>query len=132
MPHSDAEFAREAVLGQKVITLTATDRAIQLVFQDSSGTAFPFWSSRSRAEEVRKARPEYEQYALRKVYLSNFINWLPKLEADGTRIGLNLSLERFSALLECWHDWNSHLVGEHTIQAIVLKEILEHEIEAQR
>jgi hypothetical protein len=125
----DANFAPETVLAQKVITLTASERAIQLVFQDAGGTAFPFWSSRSRAEEVQKASPEYESFALREILLPNFLHWLVQLEADHIRIGLNWSAETLATHFDAGPD--SDLVRHDSIQAIVLKERLQNQIDAK-
>ena len=132
MTSGDAEFAREAVLAREVITLTIPEDAIQIVFQDASGTAMPFWSNRSRAEEIRKSRPEFEHYKLREVFLSNFVPWLTELEADRTRIGLNWSPETFGVLYERCHDVTSNLMRTYSVQAAILKEDLEREIDAQR
>jgi hypothetical protein len=52
----------------------------------------PFWSLRSRAEKVITTVPAYEGFELVELTLAEFRSrWLPGLERDGLRVGLNWS-----------------------------------------
>ena len=57
--------------------------------------AMPFWSLRSRAERVVSAVPAYADFEVVEVSLDDFrTRWLPGLERDGLRVGLNWSGSR--------------------------------------
>jgi hypothetical protein len=62
----------------------------------SSGkTAMPFWSSRTRAESVIASVPDYAKFEPVELPWDGFRDrWLPGLERDGLRVGLNWSGER--------------------------------------
>jgi len=50
----------------------------------------PFWSSRTRAEKVILTVPAYEGFVPVEIALGDFRSrWLPGLERDGIRVGLN-------------------------------------------
>lgn len=52
----------------------------------------PFWSSRSRAEKIVATVPAYAGFEVVEVSLASFLDkWLPSLEADGLRVGVNWS-----------------------------------------
>ena len=54
--------------------------------------AMPFWSLRSRAERVVSTVPAYAGFEVVEVPLDAFLTrWLPGLERDGLRVGLNWS-----------------------------------------
>jgi hypothetical protein len=54
--------------------------------------SMPFWSLRSRAEKVITTVPAYEGFELVELTLAEFRSrWLPGLERDGLRVGLNWS-----------------------------------------
>ncbi|EDY18587.1 hypothetical protein CfE428DRAFT_3972 [Chthoniobacter flavus Ellin428] len=125
--NDDADFIAEAISAQSVFTLTVTDRACQLVFQDAGGTAFPFWSSPLRAEQIRRSSPRFEHYALREVFLANFLRWLVQLESEHIRIGWNWSSETFARRFE--ESPSSDRVCQDSLPAITLKERLEKQID---
>ena len=55
----------------------------------------PFWSLRSRAERVVSTVPAYAAFEVVEVPLDAFLTrWLPGLERDGLRVGLNWSGSR--------------------------------------
>lgn len=57
-----------------------------------SGRAMPFWSSRSRAERIVAAVPAYKSFVVVEVTWDEFRDrWLPGLERDGLRVGVNWS-----------------------------------------
>ncbi|KAF0833252.1 uncharacterized protein DUF2750 [Ornithinibacter aureus] len=57
--------------------------------------AMPFWSLRSRAERVVSTVPAYAAFEVVEVPLDAFLTrWLPGLERDGLRVGLNWSGSR--------------------------------------
>ena len=54
--------------------------------------ALPFWSLRSRAERIVANVPAYAGFSVEAVSLDEFrTSWLPGLEQDGLRVGLNWS-----------------------------------------
>ncbi|WP_238338121.1 DUF2750 domain-containing protein [Pedococcus badiiscoriae] len=54
--------------------------------------AMPFWSLRSRAERVVGSVPAYEGFEVVELRLEEFVSrWLPGLDRDATRVGLNWS-----------------------------------------
>ena len=56
--------------------------------------AMPFWSLRTRAERVIGSVPAYREFFPVEVPLEAFRSrWLPGLERDGLRVGLNWSGE---------------------------------------
>lgn len=58
----------------------------------SGERSMPFWSLRSRAERVVQQVPAYADFEVVEVPLDAFLDhWLPGLERDGLRVGLNWS-----------------------------------------
>jgi hypothetical protein len=54
--------------------------------------AMPFWSLRSRAERIISTAPAYQGFSPVEIPLTEFRDrWLPRLEADGLRVGVNWS-----------------------------------------
>lgn len=54
--------------------------------------AMPFWSKESRALKVRDGVPAYRGFETQRVPLDELrARWLPGLEKDGLRVGLNWS-----------------------------------------
>jgi hypothetical protein len=54
--------------------------------------AQPFWSSRKRVEKVVARVPAYSGFAVVEITLETFLDkWLPSLEANGLRVGVNWS-----------------------------------------
>lgn len=54
--------------------------------------AQPFWSSRSRAEKIVGTVPAYAGFDIVEIPLDTFLDrWLPGLEDDGFRVGVNWS-----------------------------------------
>ena len=62
----------------------------------SSGKrAQPFWSSRSRAEQIIRTAPAYAGFEPFKVSWADFCaRWVPGLTADGLLVGVNWSGKR--------------------------------------
>jgi hypothetical protein len=57
--------------------------------------AMPFWSSRDRAELIIKAVPTYASFTPVELQLGEFLErWLPGLDRDKLRVGLNWSGDR--------------------------------------
>jgi hypothetical protein len=58
----------------------------------SGETSMPFWSSQKRAQTIISAVSAYHGFAPHRLALSEFIErWLPSLEKDGLRVGVNWS-----------------------------------------
>ena len=54
--------------------------------------AQPFWSSRSRAETIVATVPAYAGFDIVEIRLDSFLDkWLPGLDGDGFRVGVNWS-----------------------------------------
>lgn len=54
--------------------------------------AMPFWSLRSRAERIISTALAYRGFSPVEIPLTEFRErWLPRLEADGLRVGVNWS-----------------------------------------
>lgn len=63
--------------------------------QTPNGRAMPFWSKRSRAERVIAEVPTYARFNTVELSLDEWRSrWLPGLQRDGVRIGLNWSGDR--------------------------------------
>lgn len=59
------------------------------------GRSMPFWSSRSRVERIIANVPAYSSFEPFEISLDDFLaRWLPGLERDGLKFGLNWSGER--------------------------------------
>jgi hypothetical protein len=60
--------------------------------QTPDGRAMPFWSSRSRAERIVNTVPAYQGFDVEPIPLDEWrLRWLPGLQRDGLRAGLNWS-----------------------------------------
>ncbi len=58
-------------------------------------TSIPFWSLKSRAEEVIKNVPTFSNFQPHEISLEDFINrWLNGLEKDSLYVGVNWSGKR--------------------------------------
>lgn len=56
------------------------------------GRAMPFWSSKARATRIVEAVPAYRGFEVVSIPLADWRSrWLPGLERDGVRAGLNWS-----------------------------------------
>jgi hypothetical protein len=56
------------------------------------GRAQPFWSSQSRVERILKSVEAYREFEPVEIKLTDFLErWLPALERDGLRVGVNWS-----------------------------------------
>ena len=63
--------------------------------QTSDGRAMPFWSLRSRAERIVNTVPAYQGFDVEAIPLDEWRSrWLPGLQRDGLRAGLNWSRPR--------------------------------------
>lgn len=63
--------------------------------QGDGSRAMPFWSSRSRVERITETVPAYAGFSPIEIPLADFLErWLPGLERDGLKAGLNWSGER--------------------------------------
>jgi hypothetical protein len=90
--HADA-FYRDVVSGRLVWTLR--DDNGYPAAQGDGGRAMPFWSSLSRVEKVIANVAEYRSFFPAEIELSAFLErWLPGLERDGLKVGLNWSGDR--------------------------------------
>ena len=59
------------------------------------GRAMPFWSLRSRAERIVAGVPAYSDFEVVRLSLDEWRGrWLPGLQRDGIRVGLNWSGDR--------------------------------------
>lgn len=67
------------------------------VLRIDGSEVIPFWSSRVRAERVRKEHPKYERYEVDEITLSDFLaKTLQLLEAENIRVGVNWSGPRLT------------------------------------
>jgi hypothetical protein len=58
----------------------------------SGERAMPFWSLRSRAERIVEQVPAFAEFEVVEIPLDAFLDhWLPDLERDDLRVGLNWS-----------------------------------------
>lgn len=58
----------------------------------AEGRAMPFWSLRSRAEGIVAKVPAYQDFEVVELPLDEWRSrWLPGLQRDGVRVGLNWS-----------------------------------------
>jgi Protein of unknown function (DUF2750) len=88
-----ATFYREVVERQRVWTLR-DERGFPAP-QTPHGRAQPFWSSRSRVERIIENVQAYRDFEPVEIGLNEFVErWLPGLERDGLRAGVNWSGNR--------------------------------------
>lgn len=86
-----AAFYRDAVKHGNVWTLR-DERGFPAPLNPEGYRAEPFWSSRSRVERVIKNVDAYKSFEPVEVPLDEFIaRWLPALDRDGLRVGVNWS-----------------------------------------
>ena len=91
--HASAFYA-EAVEHQRVWGL-CDDDGFPAPLNGDGERAMPFWSLRSRAERVLYTVPAYAAFEVVEVPLDEFLTrWLPGMERDGIRVGLNWSGSR--------------------------------------
>ena len=95
---------------------TFTDRGGYLVFPVGAYEAIPFWSSRSRLARIQARRPRYRGYRIEAIRLTDFIDWLERVQHRGVRIGVNWcgdGLVGYDAearhLIAGLHDWMERL-----------------------
>jgi hypothetical protein len=88
-----AAFYREVVARQAVWTLR--DSGGFPAPKTPHGRAQPFWSSRSRVERIITLVEAYRGFEPVEIELSDFLDrWLPALQQDGLRAGVNWSGQR--------------------------------------
>jgi Protein of unknown function (DUF2750) len=86
------KFKQQVVADGLAWTFTEADD--YLVFPVREGEAVPFWSSQSRLKKVCKYHPKYSRYQQVSLPLAEFLELLPRLQADKVSIGVNWSGER--------------------------------------
>jgi len=87
------DFYREATSEGRVWTVR--DAAGFPAPQGDGGRAMPFWSSRERVERVIARVPAYQAFDPFDMDLAAFTSrWLPGLDRDGLKVGLNWSGDR--------------------------------------
>ena len=86
-----AAFYREAARVRTVWTLR-DDGGYPAPKNHEGVRAQPFWSSRSRVQKIVSTVPAYSGFEIVDVPLDDFLDkWLPSLERDGLRVGVNWS-----------------------------------------
>lgn len=67
---------------------------------DADGVrAMPFWSKQSRAQRVVIAVPAYRDFEVVEIPVSDWLDsWLPGLQRDGLRVGVNWAGARATGL----------------------------------
>jgi hypothetical protein len=115
-PHYD-RFKEQAVADGAVYTFTENGEF--LVFLIGAHEVIPFWSSCSRMQRVQALHAKYRKYEVREMPISEFLAWLPTLEAKGIHIGANWSGKRLvgynvgvSELLPGLEYWRLKRVGQ--------------------
>jgi hypothetical protein len=86
-----ADFYRDAARTRVVFTVR--DAGGYPAPESREGVrAQPFWSSRARAERIVATVPAYAGFEVEEIALDAFLErWLPGLEVDGLRVGVNWS-----------------------------------------
>lgn len=88
-----ADFYREVTSNGRVWTIR--DAGGFPAPQGDGRRAMPFWSSRERVERVIARVPAYRAFDPFEIDLAAFIGrWLPGLERDGLKVGVNWSGDR--------------------------------------
>lgn len=88
-----ADFYREAASEGRVWTIRDSEGFPAP--QGDGGRAMPFWSSRERVERVIARVPAFRVFDPFEIDLAAFIGrWLPGLDRDGLKVGLNWSGDR--------------------------------------
>lgn len=86
-----AAFYRDVARNQKVWTVRDT-HGFPAPKTPDGARAQPFWSSLARAERVVSAVPAYKGFVPVEISWLEFREkWLPALERDGLKVGLNWS-----------------------------------------
>lgn len=63
--------------------------------ESQGGRAMPFWSLKSRADRIVATVPAYAEFDVISLLLHEWrLRWLPGLQRDGVRVGLNWAGER--------------------------------------
>lgn len=89
-----AAFFSEVLATGEVFTIKDAD-GFPAPRNGSGDRAMPFWSKRSRAQNVCASVPAYEGFEVVLVPLSEWrVRWLPGLGRDGLRVGINWSGRR--------------------------------------
>jgi hypothetical protein len=85
-----AAFYRD-VVGQQAVWTLRDERGFPAP-ATPEGRAQPFWSSRPRVERIIKNVGAYRGFEPVEIKLADFLErWLPSLERDGLRVGVNWS-----------------------------------------
>ena len=88
-----ADFYREATSGGRVWTIR--DAGGFPAPQGDGARAMSFWSSRERVERVIGSVAAYSTFEPFEIDLAAFMDrWLPGLERDGLKVGVNWSGDR--------------------------------------
>lgn len=75
----------------------------------------PFWSLRSRAEVIVAKVPAYAGFEVVELPLGEWrARWLPGLQRDGVRVGLNWSGDRASCFDLSAEDFERNLLARET------------------
>ena len=82
-------FKEEAVRNGRVYTLM--DGTNHFVFPMGDHVSIPFWSSRSQVEVIPKTQPKLASGTIREISIAEFLTILPRMQADGVRVGANWS-----------------------------------------
>lgn len=60
-----------------------------LVFKGDGRDVVPVWSSVTRLQRIQKELPSYQKYDATGMPLDDFLAWLPQLEQQAMRLGVN-------------------------------------------
>lgn len=83
--------------------------------QTPEGRAMPFWSLRSRAEVIVAKVPAYAGFEVVELPLNEWRDrWLPGLQRDGVRVGLNWSGARATGFDLAAADVERNLLARET------------------
>jgi hypothetical protein len=84
-----AKFAEQVALEGFVFSFA--EPAGFLVFKIDGHDVVPVWSSATRLQRIQKEHPQYQRYETTKMPLAEFLAWLPELEEEKVRLGVNWS-----------------------------------------
>lgn len=83
-------FYEQVALNGVVFTFKNADE--YLMFRVGGKEVVPFWSSRSRLEDIKEAHPKYAGYLISEETLQEFLDeTLPLMEGEAIHIGVNWS-----------------------------------------
>ena len=89
------QFYEQVATDGRVFTFLEDDS--YLVFRISDMDVIPFWSSRSRLDEVQNTHAKYRKYLADEISLDAFLTkTLPQLRDEQIRIGVNWSGQRLT------------------------------------